>query len=86
MVSLTEFLHNPVTLTIAAVVLVLIFLTAVVFGVLLVRQRRSLEQVRNISDSLLYLHESFVRTNLSLESVENRLQNIESQHGEFLEN
>ena len=86
MANLAEFLHNPVTLTIAAVVLVLISKTAVVFGVLLVRQRRSLEQLQNVSDSLSHLHESFVRTNLSLESVENRLQNLESQYVEFLEN
>ena len=86
MASLTEFLHNPVPMTIAAVVLVLVFTTALVFGVLLGRQRRSVEQLQNVSDSLSYLHESFVRTNLSLESVENRLHNLESQYAEFLEN
>jgi DNA anti-recombination protein RmuC len=86
MANLTEFLHNPVTMTIAAGVFVLVFLTALVFGVLLARQRRSLEQLQDISDSLSHLQESFVRTNLNLESVANRLQNIESQYTEFSEN
>ena len=86
MANLTEFLHNPVTLTIAAVVLVLFLITALVFGALLGRQRRSLEQLKHISDSLSHLQESFVRTNLNLESVANRLQNLESQYAEFSEN
>ena len=86
MANLTEFLHNPVTMTIAAGVFVLVFLTALVFGVLLARQRRSLEQLQDISNSLSHLQESFVRTNLNLESVANRLQNIESQYTEFSEN
>ncbi|MGA1187718.1 MAG: hypothetical protein ACO3WT_10275 [Candidatus Puniceispirillaceae bacterium] len=86
MANLTEFLHNPGALTIAAVVLVLVFITALVLAALLGRQRRSLEQLRDISDSLSHLQESFVRTNLNLESVANRLQNLESQYAEFSEN
>ena len=73
-------------MTIAAGVFLLVLLTALVFGVLLARQRRSLEQLQDISDSLSHLQESFVRTNLNLESVANRLQNIESQYTEFSEN
>ena len=86
MKNLTEFLHNPVILTAAAAVLVLVFIMALVFTALLGRQRRSLEQLQNVSNSLSFLQESFVRTNLSLESVENRLQNLESQYSEFSEN
>jgi DNA anti-recombination protein RmuC len=86
MAYLTEFLNNPVTMTIAAGVFVLVLLTALVFGVLLARQRRSLEQLQDISNSLSHLQESFVRTNLNLESVANRLQNLESQYTEFSEN
>ena len=86
MANLTEFLHNPGTLTIAAVVLVLVFITALVLAALLGRQRRSLEQLQDISDSLSHLQESFVRTNLNLEAVANRLQNLESQYAEFSEN
>ena len=86
MANLTEFLHNPVSLTIAAVVLVLFLIAALVFGALLGRQRRSLAQLKDISDSLSHLQESFVRTNLNLESVANRLQNLESQYAEFSEN
>ena len=86
MANLTEFLHNPGTLTIVAVVLVLVFITALVLAALLGRQRRSLEQLQNISDSLSHLQESFVRTNLNLEAVANRLQNLESQYAEFSEN
>ena len=73
-------------MTIAAGVFVLVLLTALVFGVLLARQRRSLEQLQDISNSLSHLQESFVRTNLNLESVANRLQNLESQYTEFSEN
>ena len=73
-------------MTIAAGVFLLVLLTALVFGVLLARQRRSLEQLQDISNSLSHLQESFVRTNLNLESVANRLQNIESQYTEFSEN
>jgi len=86
MANLTEFLHNPGTLTIVAVVLVLVFIIALVLAALLGRQRRSLEQLRDISDSLSHLQESFVRTNLNLEAVANRLQNLESQYAEFSEN
>ena len=86
MANLTEFLHNPVSLTIAAVVLVLFLIAALVFGALLGRQRRSLAQLKDISDSLSHLQESFVRTNLNLESVADRLRNLESQYAEFSEN
>ena len=86
MANLTEFLHNPVSLTIAAVVLVLFLIAALVFGALLGRQRRSLAQLKDISDSLSHLQESFVRTNLNLESVADRLRNLESQYAEFIEN
>ena len=84
--NLTEFLHNPVGLTIAAFVFVLVFITALVFGVLLRRQRRSLEHLQDISNSLLHLQESYIRTNLSLESLANRLENMESQYLVFSEN
>jgi DNA anti-recombination protein RmuC len=86
MANLTGFLHNPGSLTIAAVVFVLVFITALVLVALLGRQRRSLEQLQDISDSLSHLQESFVRTNLNLESVANSLQNLESQYAEFSEN
>ena len=61
-------------------------LTAILSLVLLGRQRRFLEQLQNISDSLSHLQDSFVRTNLSLESAAKRLQAIESQYTEFSEN
>jgi len=73
-------------MTIAAGVFVLVLLTALVFGVLLARQRCSLEQLQDFSDSLSHLQESFVRTNLNLEAMANRLQNLESQYAEFSEN
>ena len=82
MAILTEFLNNPLSLAIAAVVLALVSIIVLVFGALLGRQRRSLEQLQYISKSLSQLEESYVRTNLSLESVVNRLQNIESQCAE----
>ena len=82
---LTEFLQNPVNKTIAVVVLVLISITAIVFGVLLRRQRRSFGQLQNISESMSHLQESFIRTNLNLESVASRLQNLESQYVKFSE-
>ena len=84
--NLTEFLHNPVTQTIVSAALVLVFITALVFAALLRRQRRSLEQLQDISDSLLHLQESFVRTNLNLESVANKLQSLESQYAGFSKN
>ena len=86
MANFTDFLQNPVTLTFATVVLVLAFIIALVFAAFLRFQRRSLEKLQDISDSLSHLQESFVRTNLSLESVANKLQNLESQYAEFLEN
>ena len=84
--NLTEFLHNPVTQIIVGAALVLILMTALVFAALLGRQRRSLEQLQSIFSSLSHLQESFVRTNLNLESVANKLQNLESQYSEFSEN
>ena len=86
MENFTDFLQNPVTPTIAAVVLVLVFMTVLVFAAFLVRQRRSLEQLQDISNSLSHLQESFVRTNLNLESVADRLQNLELHYAEFSEN
>ena len=86
MANLTDFLYNPVDLTIAAVVLVLVFTTALVFGALLRRQRRSLDDLQHISNSLSHLQESYIRTNLSLESLANRLENMESQYAVFAEN
>ena len=71
---------------IAAAVVVLVILTAIVFSILLGRQRRSLEKLRDISGSLSNLQDSFVRTNLNLESVANRLQTLETQYTEFSEN
>lgn len=67
-------------------VLVIVILLAMALGVLLSRQRRCLEKVQNIADSLSHLQDSFVRTNLSLESVADRLQALEYQYTEFLEN
>ena len=71
---------------IASAVLVLVILTAIVFSILLGRQRRGLQQLQDISDSLLHLQDSFVRTNLNLESVASRLQTLETQYTEFSEN
>ena len=73
-------------MTITAFVIVIVILSATVLSVLLVRQRRCLEKVQNISDSLSHLQDSFVRTNLNLESVADRLQTLEYQHTEFLQN
>ena len=86
MLNFTEILQNPITMITAATVIALITLTAFVFILLLFRQRRCLAQCQDISNSLSRLQESFVRTNLNLESVASRLQNIESQHTEFLQN
>ena len=52
-----------------------VFITALVFAALLGRQRNSIEKLQVISESLSHLQESFVRTNLNLETVANRLQN-----------
>ena len=71
---------------IAAVILVLVILTAIVFSILLGRQRRGLEQLKGISKSLLHLQDSFVRTNLNLESMASRLQTLETQYNEISEN
>ena len=86
MLNFLEFLQNPVTRSVAATVLVLVIITAVVFGLLLRRQRKCLDQVKDISDRLSHLQDSFVRTNLNLESVANRLQTLETQYTEFSEN
>lgn len=84
MLNFVDLIQNPTNLI--SVAAVLIVLTAIVLATLLARQRRSLEQLRAMSDSLSHLHESFVRTNLNLESVASRLQILESQYAEFLEN
>lgn len=73
-------------MTISAAVFVLVILTALVFSVLLRRQRLCLENVQDISDALSHLQDSFVRTNLNLESVANRLEVLEAQYVEFSEN
>ena len=84
MLDFVDLIQNPTNLMSVAVILIL--LTAIVLATLLVRQRRSLDQLRAMSDSLSHLHESFVRTNLNIESVANRLQTLEAQSAEFLEN
>ena len=84
MLDLVDLIQNPTNLMSVAAILIL--LTAIVLATLLVRQRRSLDQLRAMSDSLSHLHESFVRTNLNLESVASRLQILEAQSAEFLEN
>ena len=84
MLDFFDLIQNPTNLI--SVVATLILLTAIVLATLLVRQSRSLNQLRAMSESLLNLHESFVRTNLNLESVANRLQIVEAQSAEFLKN
>ena len=84
MLNFVDLVQNPTNLISVAAVLIL--LTAIVLATLLTRQRRLLDQLRAMSDSLTHLHESFVRTNLNLESVANRLQILEAQSSEFLEN
>lgn len=84
MLDFVDLIQNPTNLI--SVAAVLIVLAAIVLATLLARQRRSLEHLRAMSDSLSHLHESFVRTNLNLESVASRLQILESQYAEFLEN
>ena len=71
---------------IAAAALVLVILIAIVFSILLGRQRRSLEKLQDIYGSLSHLQDSFVRTNLNLESVANSLQTLETQYTELSEN
>lgn len=83
MLDFVYLIQNPTNLI--SVAAVLIVLAAIVFAILLAGQRRSLEQLRAMSDSLSHLHESFVRTNLNLESVANRLQILEAQSSEFLD-
>ena len=84
MLDFVDLIQNPTNLI--SVAALLIVLAAIVLATLLARQRRSLEQLRAMSDSLSHLHESFVRTNLNLESVASRLQILEAQYAEFLEN
>ena len=84
MLDFIDLIQNPTNLI--SVAALLIVLAAIVLAILLARQRRSLEQLRAMSDSLSYLHESFVRTNLNLESVASKLQILEAQSAEFLEN
>ena len=84
MLVFVDLIQNPTNLISVAAILIL--LTAIVLAILLSRQSRSLDQLRAMSDSLSHLHESFVRTNLNLESVANRLQILEAQSTEFLEN
>ena len=73
-------------MTISTAVFVAVILTALVFSILLRRQRLCLENVQDISDALSHLQDSFVRTNLNLESVANRLEVLEAQYIEFSEN
>ena len=84
MLNFVDLVQNPTNLISVAAVLIL--LTAIVLATLLTRQRRLLDQLRAMSDSLTHLHESYVRTNLNLESVASRLQILEAQSLEFLEN
>ena len=84
MLNFVDLIQNPTNLI--SVAAVLIVLAAIVFATLLAGQRRSLEQLRAMSKSLSHLHESFIRTNLNLESVANRLQVLESQSAEIIEN
>jgi DNA anti-recombination protein RmuC len=86
MLNISEFFENSVIMTISAAVFVLVILTALVFSVLMRRQRLCLENVQDISDALSHLQDSFVRTNLNLESVANRLEVLEAQYVEFSEN
>ncbi len=73
-------------MTIAASVIVIVILSATALSVLLVRQHRCLEKIQNIFDSLSHLQDSFVRTNLNLESLADRLQTLEYQYTELLQN
>ena len=73
-------------MTISAAVFVVVILTAIVFIVLLRRQRLCLEKIHDISDALSHLQDSFVRTNLNLESLANRLEALEAQYIGFGEN
>ena len=84
MLNFVDLIQNPANLI--SVAAVLIVLTAIVLATLMTRQRRSIDHLRAMSNSLSHLHESFVRTNLNLESVASRLQILEAQSAEFLEN
>ena len=84
MMNYVEFMQNSTNVGLALVLLtsaIIIFLLA-----LIIRQQSSFKKLSAISESLSRLHESFIRTNLNLESVASRLQNIEAQSTEFLEN
>ena len=86
MFNISEFFENSVIMTISTAVFVAVILTALVFSILLRRQRLCLENVQDVSDALSHLQDSFVRTNLNLESVANRLEVLEAQYIEFSEN
>ena len=84
MMNYVEFMQNSTNVGLALVLLtsaIIIFLLA-----LIIRQQSSFKKLSAISESLSRLYESFIRTNLNLESVASRLQNIEAQSTEFLEN
>ena len=84
MLYFTQQLQNPmIQLYVAGALLVILIIVLVT---LLILQRRCLKKLHAISDSLSYLHDSYVRTNLSLESVANRLETIEAQYTDFLIN
>ena len=84
MMNYVELIQSPTILRVTALSLVVLF--AIVLLLLVARQRRCLNELKSMSDSLSHLHESFVRTNLNLESTANRLQTIEAQSTELLEN
>ena len=84
MLNFVDLIQNPTNLI--SVAAVLIVLASIVLATLLAGQRRSLEQLRAMSESLSNLPESFIRTNLNLESVANKLQILEAQSAELLEN
>ena len=81
-----EFLQNPVNMAISLALLALVILTAIVFILLILRQSRCLQQAQSISSSLSHLQESFVRTNLNLESVAEKLHGLEAQYSVLSEN
>ena len=79
-----EFLQDPLKIKFLVVTFVLIIFIGLT--IILLLQQRCLHQLRSISESLSYLNEGFVRTNLSLEATANRLQALEDQYSEFLVN
>lgn len=84
MMNYVELIQSPTILRVTALSLVVLF--AIVLLLLVARQRRCLNELKSMSGSLSHLHESFVRTNLNLELTANRLQAIEAQSTELLEN